>query len=163
MVQGGGGSRTGSRRGASRGPLVRRGSSSATPRVSNALSGPVESGSSDVEGRTGASSSWSARNPGRCTVNCARLALAIRNGEAIHQGEPLAVFVGGGRQVPAGIQDVDADGNTVSSFAILEVREDTVLCDYNHPLAGVTTRWRVRVESVRAATEQERAQGYAAA
>ena len=140
--------------------------------------------------------------------------LAIPNGEAIHQGDPLEVFVGGGRQVPLGIQEaligravgdtveldlepeqgygahdptlvlsiprerfpehaalepgmlsssVDAEGNTVSSFAILEVRESTVLCDYNHPLAGVTTRWRVRVESVRAATELERAQGYAAA
>ncbi len=44
---------------------------------------------------------------------------------------------------------------------VLEVREETLLVDTNHPLAGKTVRFSVKVLSVRDATEEEIAEAQA--
>ena len=46
-------------------------------------------------------------------------------------------------------------------FIIKEVREQTVLVDFNHPLAGRTLHFDVTVREVREATEEEMAHGHA--
>jgi FKBP-type peptidyl-prolyl cis-trans isomerase SlyD len=46
-------------------------------------------------------------------------------------------------------------------FVVKEVRADTVLVDFNHPLAGETLHFDVTVREVRAATEDELAHGHA--
>lgn len=38
---------------------------------------------------------------------------------------------------------------------VLEVKEDSVVVDANHPLAGKTLQYKVRVKEVRAATDEE--------
>jgi FKBP-type peptidyl-prolyl cis-trans isomerase SlyD len=38
---------------------------------------------------------------------------------------------------------------------VIEVRDDVVVVDANHPLAGMTLRYHVKVRDVREATEQE--------
>jgi FKBP-type peptidyl-prolyl cis-trans isomerase SlyD len=48
------------------------------------------------------------------------------------------------------------DGRPVI-FSVIEVLEDTVVVDANHPLAGQTLKVRVEVLSVRQATDEERA------
>jgi FKBP-type peptidyl-prolyl cis-trans isomerase SlyD len=53
------------------------------------------------------------------------------------------------------------DGDEVPMH-VVEVKEDTVIVDANHPLAGKTLRYQVKVREVRAATEQEIAQAAAA-
>lgn len=45
---------------------------------------------------------------------------------------------------------------------VLEVKKDTVVVDANHPLAGKTLRYAVRVREVRAASEAEIAEAAAA-
>jgi FKBP-type peptidyl-prolyl cis-trans isomerase SlyD len=46
-------------------------------------------------------------------------------------------------------------------FVVQEVRPDTVLVDFNHPLAGKTLHFDVTVRQVRTATEEELAHGHA--
>ncbi|MDO4436230.1 MAG: peptidylprolyl isomerase [Cardiobacteriaceae bacterium] len=46
-------------------------------------------------------------------------------------------------------------------FHILEINEDTVKIDGNHPLAGKTIRFEATVDEVRAASEDEVAHGHA--
>jgi FKBP-type peptidyl-prolyl cis-trans isomerase SlyD len=46
-------------------------------------------------------------------------------------------------------------------FVVKEVRQETVLVDFNHPLAGRTLHFDVTVREVRPATEEEIAHGHA--
>jgi FKBP-type peptidyl-prolyl cis-trans isomerase SlyD len=46
------------------------------------------------------------------------------------------------------------DGDEIA-MSVVDVRRDVVVVDANHPLAGVTLRYRVKVRSVRRATEEE--------
>jgi len=46
------------------------------------------------------------------------------------------------------------DGDQIA-MNVLEVKKDTVIVDANHPLAGMTLRYRVKVREVRDATEEE--------
>jgi FKBP-type peptidyl-prolyl cis-trans isomerase SlyD len=46
----------------------------------------------------------------------------------------------------------EGDGLTLT---VIEVRDDTVVVDANHPLAGMTLRYHVKVREVRLATDQE--------
>jgi len=50
------------------------------------------------------------------------------------------------------IEDEDGDEAVVH---VVEVGPDEILVDGNHPLAGLTLRYRVHVQSVRAATPEE--------
>jgi FKBP-type peptidyl-prolyl cis-trans isomerase SlyD len=54
----------------------------------------------------------------------------------------------------------DADGDVYQAY-VNEVREDSVLLDYNHPLAGETLHFRVTVLDVRPATPEELEHGHA--
>ena len=47
------------------------------------------------------------------------------------------------------------------SVVVKEITDDGVVVDANHPLAGETLHFAVKVESVRAATESELAHGHA--
>lgn len=49
----------------------------------------------------------------------------------------------------------EGDDGTVIPMRVLEVHDDHVVVDANHPLAGETLNFQVRVVSVRAATEDE--------
>lgn len=61
-----------------------------------------------------------------------------------------------GRMVSA----TDEEGDDVD-FLVKEVREKTVVVDFNHPLAGKTLHYEVTVRDVRAATEEELEHGHA--
>jgi FKBP-type peptidyl-prolyl cis-trans isomerase SlyD len=54
----------------------------------------------------------------------------------------------------------DPDGDEVD-FVIKEVKPDTVVVDFNHPLAGKTLHFDVTVRDVRAATKEELEHGHA--
>jgi FKBP-type peptidyl-prolyl cis-trans isomerase SlyD len=54
----------------------------------------------------------------------------------------------------------DEDGNPVS-FTVLEIEGEEALVDFNHPLAGDTLNFWVKVLSVRPATPEEVAHGHA--
>jgi FKBP-type peptidyl-prolyl cis-trans isomerase SlyD len=54
----------------------------------------------------------------------------------------------------------DPDGDEVD-FLVKEVRKDSVLVDFNHPLAGKELHFEVTVHGVRAATPEELEHGHA--
>lgn len=51
-------------------------------------------------------------------------------------------------------------GDGVHAVLVKEIRDDVVVIDANHPLAGQTVRVEVKVLSVRKATEEEIAHGH---
>jgi FKBP-type peptidyl-prolyl cis-trans isomerase SlyD len=61
--------------------------------------------------------------------------------------------------MPVELYDEDAD-ETVDGF-IAEIRTDTVMVDLNHPLAGETLNFHVKVVGLRPATPEELAHGHA--
>jgi FKBP-type peptidyl-prolyl cis-trans isomerase SlyD len=65
-------------------------------------------------------------------------------------------------QLEAGgvISATDDEGDEVD-FLVKEVRPDTVVVDFNHPLAGKTLHFQVTVREVRAATTEELEHGHA--
>ena len=54
----------------------------------------------------------------------------------------------------------DEEGETNDVY-VVEVREDAVVVDGNHPLAGIDLRYRIKVREVRPATEEELARAAA--
>jgi FKBP-type peptidyl-prolyl cis-trans isomerase SlyD len=61
--------------------------------------------------------------------------------------------------MPVELYDEDAD-ETVEGF-IAEIRTDTVVVDLNHPLAGETLQFHVKVVGLRPPTQEELAHGHA--
>lgn len=55
----------------------------------------------------------------------------------------------------------DADSGEVFDVMVDEVREDGVMLDFNHPLAGETLIFDVKIVGLRAATSEELAHGHA--
>ncbi|MAT97658.1 MAG: peptidylprolyl isomerase [Anaerolineaceae bacterium] len=55
----------------------------------------------------------------------------------------------------------DAETNEPFDAAIAEVRENEVMLDFNHPLAGETLYFEVTIPAIRAASEEELAHGHA--
>ena len=55
----------------------------------------------------------------------------------------------------------DAETNEPFDAAIAEVRETEVMLDFNHPLAGETLHFEVRIPALRPATEEEMSHGHA--
>jgi FKBP-type peptidyl-prolyl cis-trans isomerase SlyD len=53
----------------------------------------------------------------------------------------------------------DPEGHEMD-FLVKELRKDTVLVDFNHPLAGKTLHFDVTVREVRAATAEELEHGH---
>ncbi|HEY0094712.1 MAG TPA: peptidylprolyl isomerase, partial [Archangium sp.] len=58
------------------------------------------------------------------------------------------------------VSATDEEGDDVD-FLVKEVREKTVVVDFNHPLAGKTLHFEVTVREVRAATAEELEHGHA--
>ncbi|QSQ26048.1 peptidylprolyl isomerase [Pyxidicoccus parkwayensis] len=74
---------------------------------------------------------------------------------------PRSEFPEGLELVAGGVLSAtDPDGDEVDFF-IKEVKGDTVLVDFNHPLAGKTLHFNVTVRDVRAATPEELEHGHA--
>jgi FKBP-type peptidyl-prolyl cis-trans isomerase SlyD len=74
---------------------------------------------------------------------------------------PLHSFPDGMAVEPGvGLTVRDESGNTYEAF-ISEVREDSAVLDFNHPLAGQTLHFNVRISSLRPATEEEQEHGHA--
>lgn len=55
----------------------------------------------------------------------------------------------------------DAETNEPFDAAIAEVRETEVMLDFNHPLAGETLHFEVRIPALRPATAEEMSHGHA--
>jgi FKBP-type peptidyl-prolyl cis-trans isomerase SlyD len=53
------------------------------------------------------------------------------------------------------------ENDSVQVISVVDVKEDTVKVDANHPLAGMTLKFDVKVDNVREATEEELAHGHA--
>ena len=58
------------------------------------------------------------------------------------------------------ITGTDPDGDEMD-FLIKEVKKDTVVLDFNDPMAGKTLHFDVTVREVRAATDEEKEHGHA--
>ncbi len=58
------------------------------------------------------------------------------------------------------VSATDEEGDDVD-FLVKEIREKTVVVDFNHPLAGKTLHYEVTVREVRAATPEELEHGHA--
>jgi len=82
-----------------------------------------------------------------------------RQGDA-YQEFPRSAFPPGSSVEPGmAVQLVDEAGNPHMAF-VAEVNDDNVLLDLNHPLAGETLHFDVRIASLRQADEEEREHGH---
>ncbi len=64
-----------------------------------------------------------------------------------------------GLQVGMQLQSQDEQGNPFAVH-VKEIKEDTIVIDANHPLAGETLHFSVSIENVRDASEEELAHGH---
>ena len=53
----------------------------------------------------------------------------------------------------------NADGG-ITPFTVVEVQDDVIIADFNHPLAGQTLHFDVKVLNIREATEEEIEHGH---
>jgi FKBP-type peptidyl-prolyl cis-trans isomerase SlyD len=74
---------------------------------------------------------------------------------------PLEIFPSDMELAPGmGLQLQDGSGQVMEAV-VVEVRSDGVLLDFNHPLAGETLHFNVKIVDVRPATAEELAHGHA--
>jgi FKBP-type peptidyl-prolyl cis-trans isomerase SlyD len=59
------------------------------------------------------------------------------------------------------IRATNKENNEVEMLSVVEIRDDTVLVDFNHPLAGQVLNFQIVIVDVREPTEKEREQGFA--
>lgn len=59
-----------------------------------------------------------------------------------------------------GLQLRDKSGNVITAF-VADIRPDSVVLDLNHPLAGETLHFQVKVAALRPATSEELEHGHA--
>ncbi len=55
----------------------------------------------------------------------------------------------------------DAETNELMDASIAEIRENEVMLDFNHPLAGETLYFEISIPALRSATEEELSHGHA--
>ena len=73
---------------------------------------------------------------------------------------PLDAFPGDMTIEPGmGLQLRDTSGQVFEAY-VNEVRPDGVVLDFNHPLAGKTLRFNVKIMALREATDEEREHGH---
>jgi FKBP-type peptidyl-prolyl cis-trans isomerase SlyD len=73
---------------------------------------------------------------------------------------PLDVFPSDMTLQPGmGLQLRDASGHAFEAY-VADIRPDGVVLDFNHPLAGKTLRFNVRIANLREASEEEIAHGH---
>jgi FKBP-type peptidyl-prolyl cis-trans isomerase SlyD len=83
----------------------------------------------------------------------------VRNPDAF-QELPMNVFPSDITLEPGmGLQLMDDSGELMLAF-VAEVRPDSVRLDFNHPLAGTTLYFNVKVAALRHATNEELAHGH---
>jgi len=84
-------------------------------------------------------------------------AFGVRNDELL-QTIPKKQFPPGVK-VGGQLEGRDNEGHTIV-FTVLKIKGDTVYLDGNHPLAGKTLKFGLKVLEVRAASEEEIAHGH---
>lgn len=62
------------------------------------------------------------------------------------------------RGMPLSMRDRDT-GETLQAY-VVDIRDDSVLLDFNHPLAGETLHFHVEIDDVRPASDEEIAHGH---
>ena len=88
----------------------------------------------------------------------AQLSVTLMPAEAYGLRNEALVREGGRRAPGMRFQTPGDDGPEI--VTVIEVRDDSVLIDTNHPLAGRTLRYRLEVLEVRDATRAELAKGH---
>ncbi len=78
--------------------------------------------------------------------------------ESLLQTIPKSQFPPGVK-VGGQVKGLDDDGQE-QIFTVMKIKGDTVMLDGNHPMAGKTLRFSLKVIEVRAATEDEIAHGH---
>ncbi|USD38394.1 MULTISPECIES: peptidylprolyl isomerase [Ferrimonas] len=79
--------------------------------------------------------------------------------DGLKQEVPMAAFAGV-EDIAPGMRFMAETDQGPTPVTVTEVKDDTVVVDGNHPLAGVTLNFDVEVVEVRAATEEEIAHGH---
>lgn len=57
------------------------------------------------------------------------------------------------------LQAQEEDGS-IRFFTVKEIKDDEVIIDSNHPLAGITLNFKVKIEEIREATQEELDHGH---
>lgn len=73
---------------------------------------------------------------------------------------PRNRFGAGGEEIRAGMQFYAEGGSELQVITVVKVEGDKVTVDGNHPLAGMTLNFAVKVVEVRDATEEEILHGH---
>jgi len=95
-----------------------------------------------------------------------RQSVVVEPADAYGDVDPTAIItlptdtVPEGMLVEVGMQVIGDTPSGPVQLTVREVTEDAIVVDANHPLAGVRLHFDVEVVDVRAASEEELAQGY---
>jgi FKBP-type peptidyl-prolyl cis-trans isomerase SlyD len=94
--------------------------------------------------------------------------VAVEPAQGYGEKDPSAVQVVPNEAFPPDLEPApgmrlqmrDEQGRVFEAF-VVEVRSDDVVLDFNHPLAGQTLHFDVKIDSLRRASEEELAHGHA--
>ncbi|ADN74974.1 peptidylprolyl isomerase FKBP-type [Ferrimonas balearica DSM 9799] len=79
--------------------------------------------------------------------------------EALKQDVPMEAF-GGIEDIVPGMRFMAETDQGPRPVVVTEVKDDSVVVDGNHPMAGQTLHFEVEIVEVREATDEERAHGH---